>query len=161
MRLLPRALACVSVVATLGCSESIAPVPGDLVGTWVSASGALQPQGWHRRHLLFTTAGRFAAEVRSYGVYPGQPADQLSSFTRIEGTVRQDGNRLLFNPERNIWWDRFYGEDSPVHVQQPYPYGGVFDDAVYEVAGNRLTIRHTVYPADAPEPATAVYMRVD
>ena len=158
MRLPLRALACISAVATLGCSDTLAPVPGNLVGTWVSAPSALQPQGSYRRHLLFTTGGRFAAEVRSYGVYPGQPADQLSHFSRIEGTFRRDGDRLLFDPERHIWWDRFYGANSPVHVEQPYP-GGLFDDAVYELEPDRLTIRYTVYPADAPEPATAVYRR--
>ncbi len=68
-------------------------------------------------------------------------------------------NRLLFQPTRLISWDRFYGVDSPERVSEPYPYGAIFDDARYETLGPQLTLRFTVYPANAPEAAVLVFTR--
>ncbi len=161
---LPRllALACVSFVALSGCTDPIAPAPRDLVGRWVSAPLELLPQGMYQQHLLFTTGRRFAVEWRSHGSYPGQPADQLSGFQRIEGTFRRDGDQLMFEPERLLWWDRFYGRNSPVRVEQPYKGGGVFEDAVFEVTGDRLTIHYFGIAAnDDWVASTAVFTRVE
>ena len=153
------ALALVSVVATTGCSDSVAPEHRDLIGNWVSAPVEMQPQGWYRRHFRFTNRGRFVAEVRTYRPYAGQPGDEMSSFTRTEGTYRLDGDRLLFEPERYIWWD---GGDSPIRFLQPYPPGGFFNGAVYTVSAGNLTIHYNaVGAADGPVPTTAVYTRVD
>lgn len=154
------ALACVTLAAASGCSDPAAPVARDLVGAWVSAPAPLMRQGWHQYHLRFTTGRRFASEWRSYGVLPDQPVNELTSFSRIEGIFRQDGERLLFDPERLISWDRFYGRNSPVRVEEPYPWGGIFDSATYEVLGDRLTIHFTGYgPADERVRSTAVFTR--
>jgi hypothetical protein len=93
-------------------------------------------------------------------VYPAQRSDALSGFSRVEGLFTADGDRLYLEPERLVWWDSFYGESSPVHVEQPYPWGGVFDDARYFIRDHKMTILFTTYPADAPEPASRVYLRV-
>ena len=148
------------LVSASGCSDPLDPEPGDLLGRWESAPAQLAPQGWHQYHLSFTRTGGVIHEVRTYGLYPGQESDALSAFSRVEGRFRRDGGRLFFEPERLVWWDSFYGTRSPAHVEEPYPWGGLFDDATYVVRGNELTLHFTVYPADAPEPATARYRRV-
>jgi hypothetical protein len=141
------------------CSDSTAAAPTELLGSWVSAPEDLSPQGSHQRHLTFAVAGEFVSEVRTFGLYAGQPRDLLSAYTRTEGSYRVAHDSLTFEPRRLVWWDRFYGADSPVHVVEPYPWGGLFDDARYEVNGDRLTLRFTVYPADGPVPAVGEYRR--
>jgi len=160
MRSLLHIAVCAGLVSASGCADPASPDPGELVGQWVSARADLSPQGWHQYHLTFTTAGRFVHEVRSYGVYPSQRSDALSAFSRVEGLFTAGGDRLSLEPERLVWWDSFYGESSPVHVVQPYPWGGVFDDARYFIREHKLIVHYTTYPADAPEPTTAEYWRV-
>ena len=159
MRSLLRIAVGAGLVLASGCTDPASPDTRDLVGRWVSAED-VAPQGRHEYHLTFTTAGRFAHEGRSYGVYPTRRSDALSGFTRIEGRFRRDGDRLFFEPERLVWWDSFYGESSPVHVEQPYPWGGVLDDARYFIRDHKLTMHFTTYPADAPEPTSREYWRV-
>jgi len=115
--------------------------------------------GWYRRSLTFEATGSFTSEFRSYGIYQEQPHDELSGYQRTEGTYRAEGNRLIFQAARLVWWDRFYGVASPERVEEPYPYGTIFDDARYEVLGRQLTLHYTVYPADAAEPAVLVFTR--
>ncbi len=94
-----------------------------------------------------------------YGIYPAQPRDELSAFSRIEGAYRTEGNQLILSPYRLITWDRFYGASSPAVVQQPYPYDGYFDDARYVVRAHTLTLVYTIYPADAPVTTTMILRR--
>lgn len=152
-------LAGVGLASALACADPNEPEPTELAGRWISAPADLAPQGWHQYHLTFTNAGRFSHEVRTYGLYPGQEPGTLTAFTRIEGRFRQEGDRLFMEPERLEWWDSFYGNDSRVHVEEPYPWGGLFDDARFVLHEDRLTIHFTTYPADAPEPTVAEYVR--
>jgi len=131
----------------------------ELVGRWVSSRNNLSPEGWHQGSLTFEIDGRFASENRSYGVYEGQQRDDLSAFTRVEGKYRIERDRLIFEPQRLIWWDHFYGAQSAEHVVEPYPWGGLFDDARHSVRDDHLTMSFTVYPADAPVPCVAEYER--
>jgi hypothetical protein len=117
------------------------------------------PSGYYRRSLIFEANG-FTSEVRSYGIYPGQPRDELSGYWRTDGTYRVEDDRLVFQPTRIAWWDRFYGATSPEQIREPYPSESIFDDARYEMQGQQLILRFTIYPADAPEPAELVYTRV-
>ena len=94
-----------------------------------------------------------------YGLYGGQRRDDLSAFTRAEGTYRIDRDHLVFEPERLIWWDRYYGAASAEHVEEPYPWSGLFDDARYSVRGDRLEMRFVVRPGDAPVADMAEYTR--
>jgi hypothetical protein len=145
---------------TIACASPTESGPSSLDGTWVAAVENASPSGWYRRSLTFEANGSFTSEFRSYGIYPGQPRDQLSGYQRTEGTYRAEGDRLVFQPARLVWWDRFYGVDSPEQVSEPYPYGTIFDDARYERQGPQLTLHFTIYPADAPEPAVLVFTRV-
>ncbi len=159
MRSLLGILACAGLLSAAGCSDPISPEAAKLVGRWERGPIDLAPQGWMRYHLTFTRSGRVVHEVRTYGLRPTQSRDELSSFVRVEGRWRQNGDQLFVEPERLVWWDSFNGVASPVRVEEPYPWGGLFDDARYVVDGNTLTIQFTVYPADAPEPTTATYVR--
>ena len=147
-----------------GCGESAAGpavtvATTDLVGRWIGPRNPLAPEAWHQSTLTFTIDGRFTVENRTHGVYEGESAEVLSAISRIEGTFRIAGDRLIFEPQRLVWWDRFYGARSPEHVDEPYPWGTIFDDAHYSVAGDHLTMSYTVYPADAPVPAVGEFTR--
>jgi len=143
-----------------GCEDATAPTArGDLVGTWARAPESLAPSGWYQVRMTFTPSGTFTADVRSHGVYPGQPRDELSSYGRTEGTYRTEGDRLIVTPRRLVTWDRFYGSSTPEVVQDPYPYTGYLDDMRYAIRERTLTLRYTSYPADAPVPTTMVLVR--
>jgi len=146
--------------AVLACSDSTAPQPlaTELLGRWSTTPSPLQPSGTIQFHLTFTSNFRFTAESRSYGVYADQSAGELSGYTRTTGSYRTDGARLILTPDSLITWDRFYGATSPEMVQTPYG-GALYDKAQFTVDGDRLTLSYTIYPADAPEPATQQFQR--
>ena len=144
----------------MACASPTESGPSSLDGSWVSAIENASPSGWYRRSLIFETNGSFTSEFRSYGIYGGQPRNELSGYQRTEGTYQTDGDRLVFQPIRLVSWDRFYGADSPERVTEPYPYPGIFDDARYQTQGLRLTLRFTTYPLDAPEPTELVFTRI-
>lgn len=160
MRLFRHCSLVLSLTFTLACASPTESGPSSLDGTWVAAIENASPSGWYRRSLIFEASGSFTSEFRSYGIYQGQPRDELSGYSRIEGTYRAEGDRLFFQPTRLVSWDRFYGVNSPERVSEPYPYGTIFDDARYERQGRMLTLHYTTYPADAPEPTVVVFMRV-
>jgi hypothetical protein len=152
-----RATALVTALAGLACSSPL-DLPRALLGQWVSAPADLRPQGWHQYHLTFHPTGSYASEVRTYGLNAGQPATQLSAFSREEGRFRTEGDRLVMEAHRLVVWDRFYGSDSPEQVHEPYPYGTApLHGARFEVLGDRLILHYTTYPADAPVATTKEY----
>lgn len=148
--------AATAALLTLACSDRAltGPGPQNLTGHWVSQRFPLGPSASYEHHLTLrsgkSSVGRFASEARNYGSYPGQGPDEFSGYTRVEGTYSSDGDRLNFHPLRLVWWDLFYGQDSPVQVIQPYPYGAVFDGARFEMVGDSLILRYISYPLDAP-----------
>jgi hypothetical protein len=144
---------------TVACGGATDVKSSSLSGTWVAPVENASPSGWYRRSITFETSGSFTSEFRSFGVYAGQPRDELSGYQRTEGTYRTEGDRLVFQPTRLISWDRFYGVNSPEQVSEPYPYGTIFDNARYEMTALLLTLHFTVYPADAAEPAVLVFIR--
>jgi hypothetical protein len=146
------------VAAITACADPTSLGPSTLHGTWISARETLSSRGAYETELEFTAAGRFRAEVRNYLLYPNQ-REPLSSYERTEGTYRVTGDTLVFEPQRLTWWDRFYGDNSPVHVEEPYPYTSLFDGARFVVQSEQLTLRYTSYPADAPVETTAFYAR--
>jgi hypothetical protein len=145
----------------LGCTAPTDPAYRELVGHWITAPEDLRPSGWHQYHLTFSANGRFTTEVRSFGLISGQRGDGLSAYYRTEGTFVTEGDRLIFQPIRSVWWDAFYGINSPVHVEEPHPHTGFYDGAHYVVASGRLTLRYLSYPADAPVPTTQIYLRAN
>jgi hypothetical protein len=144
----------------LACASPTESGSSSLEGRWVASAEKGSPSGWYQRSITFENSGSFISEVRSYGIYGGQPRDELSGYQRTEGTYTTEGDRLLFHPTRLVSWDRFYGVDSPERISEPYPYGTIFDDARYEMLGPLLTLHFTIYPADAPEPTVVVFARV-
>lgn len=157
-RISPSVLVLASVIA---CANPTAAGLSSLSGTWRTAPENAQPQGWYLRSLTFGADGAFTSEFRSYGVYAGQPREELSGYQRTEGTYRVAGQRLIFEPQRLVSWDRFYGANSPETMSEPYPYGSIFDDARYVLLGSQLSLRYTTYPADAPVGTLLVFTRTD
>jgi hypothetical protein len=122
---------------------------GDLVGTWSSAPEDLQPSGHYQVLLSFTAQGGFEQQVQNYGLYPGQDPNQLSAYTKIRGTYRTEGDRLIVDADRQIWWDpTFYGPDE----QEAEDSSTLFDQGRFSLDGDRLVLHYTTYPADAPVP---------
>ncbi len=157
------ALVALAVFAS-GCGESAAgpavtPAATDLVGRWIGPRDDLAPEAWHQSTLTLSIDGRFTLENRTHGVYEGQTAEVLSTISRIDGTFRLAGDRLIFQPQRLTWWDRFYGAMSPEQVEEPYPWGSIFENARISIAGDHLTLTYTVNPADAALAAVSEFTR--
>lgn len=131
------------------CSPPTGPRAAGLAGDWTTEREALRPGGSRESRLSLAGDGRFVSESRAYGVYPGQAAEQLSSTSRVAGGYRADGDRLLFRAESLTTYDTFGGREE-TRVQDPYPYGAVYEGATFRVEGDRLTLTYTTYPADAP-----------
>jgi hypothetical protein len=156
------------VVAVLpaihGCRESAAAPATirsatELSGRWMTSRNDLSPDGSHQSTLTFSIDGRFVFENRMYGLYQGQRAVELSAFTRTEGTYRIDRDRLVFEPRRLVWWDQFDGVRSPEHVEQPYPWRSLFDDARFRVRDDRLVMTYIVHPGEKAVPVEVEYTR--
>jgi hypothetical protein len=142
--------ACLLLVLLSGCSE---PRSEGLGGTWVCCTSELDP-GYQELELEFTATGRFRSELRSYGA-PGQARDDLSTFNRIEGTVRRENDCLFFAPERRITWN--YGGTEI--VEEPYSGLPVYEDARYRLEDDRLTLQYTDYYPGIPMGVTLNFNR--
>jgi hypothetical protein len=147
--MLPRLPALAPILLTLvcGCSE---PISDDLVGTWFNYASELTPTGYQRLELSFTASGKFLSDLRTYGNYSGQAGDDLSAFSRIEGSVRVEKDRMSFTPQRLVSWDLAYGPDAPEVVQEPYAGDPVYEDASYTLQDDHLTLRYTGSNAGFP-----------
>jgi hypothetical protein len=148
-------LAPILLALTCGCSE---PATDDFTGAWITAARDLDPTGYDQSELRFGSGGGFRWEVRSYGLYPAQRADDLSAYVRIEGTFETRNDRLIMSPQRSVTWDRFYGADSPEVVQEHY-HVPLFDGARFTIAGDRLTLNYFSYPFDAPVATEQEFVR--
>jgi hypothetical protein len=126
--------------------ESASPRP---LGNWSTAPEDLSPAGSTQSYLSFSRS-RFVLEVRNYGTLPGQSRNDLSAYIRTLGSFSVDGDRLIFHPMRLVWWDGFYGARSPEHVEDPYPYSVLFEDASFTVTGDVLHLEYVSYPFDGP-----------
>ena len=129
-----------------------------LHGHWLPPTGTLQPQGTMRGALTFSPTGRFISTTTSFGSYPGQAPNFVSAWTQTVGSYVVTGDRIAFRPDTLTTWDSFFGNRPPT-ITTPYPYGGVFDDCVFEVQGDTLVLYFTTYPADAPVRTRATYRR--
>jgi hypothetical protein len=148
--------AALATLLTLACSDRAPTEPGSqtLTGHWISQRFSLGGSASYEHHLTLSLHSRFVSEARHFWSYPGQGPDEFSGYNRVEGTYSIDRNRLHFHPVRLVWWDLFYGKNSPVQVIQPYPYGTLFDGTRFEMVADRLTLRYLSYPADAPVATT-------
>lgn len=147
------------VLALPGCST---PTGGDarhLIGRWQSPSESIG-QGSQRTTLVFGAGGQFELDSRLVGAYPGQQPGALSSYHRILGRFRTEGDHLLTEPHHLISWDRANGADSPEQVSAIDVVGDVYDDARFEILVNRLVLTYLTYPADGPVPTRATFYRV-
>ena len=158
MRIDKLALTLATLTVGVSCSSATEPSRDDrLVGRWTTDRSDVSPAGSMQSHLTFSKDGSFVAEHRSYGVYYGQRADALSSYSRTRGTYVVEADRLYFTPKSLASWDRFYGPNSAERVQKPYPYGKLYDDARFQLQDSVLTLLYLTYPADAPVPTLQTF----
>jgi hypothetical protein len=135
-----------------GGTTDLKPSPA---GTWVAALevGAI---GSYQRSLTFGRDGSFTSEIRGYGVYEGQPENELSGWQRIEGTYSTEGDQIYWKSARSILWDLTDGQRiADPYLSDPYLF------ARYEIEGSQLVLRYTIYPFGYlygnPEPAVTVF----
>ena len=152
-------LALSTVVLCASCSNSTDPSPtSNIVGSWVADSAA-SPVGTYVRQLTLTQEGKFLLDLRSFGLYENQQADDLSGYERTSGTFTVDGDRVIFEPGWLVLWDFSFGRDAPQKIYAPYPNDHFYDDAHAHVEGDSLTLEFTLYDADSPRPAKQVFHR--
>lgn len=153
------ALAAMAVLASCSSSTESSSV-GAIAGIWeVDSTGT--PQGSYQRQFTFGNDGSFSLQYRYFGVYDGQDPEDLSGFEKTTGTFTVDGDQLVFEPQVLLEWDYSFGRDAPTSIYPDYPYDHFYDDASFSIDGETLTLQYTAYPADAPEPATLVFHRVE
>ena len=154
------AIAAATLVA--GCSDdATSPLrPASLVGRWSTEVRQHLPQGTWQTHLELQADGDFIHEVRLHGIYEGQPAGELSAYSRITGRYTVDGDRMTFTSQLRVTWDRFYGAESQPMIGIPHPQAVFYSDARATVVGNRLTIDYMgIGPTDAIEAQREVFER--
>jgi len=153
-------VAVLGFVALSSCENATGVDGSELVGSWREETIRLSPTGTLERTFSFGSSGEFTWGGQSFGVYTGQPANQLSAYFRIEGSYRVDSGKLILSPRRSVTWDRFYGASSPERVEEVSGNSGYFDNAMYSVRRGVLTLHYTSYPADAPVATTMVLSRL-
>jgi len=138
-------------VACAGTTD-LKPSPA---GSWVAALEVGRISS-NQRSLTFRSDGSFTSEIRGYGLYEGQPENELSGWERIEGTYSTEGDQIYWKSARRIWWDLVDGQQ----IADPY----IFDpylNARYEIKGSQFILRYTIYPFGYlygnPEPAVTVF----
>ena len=142
---------CAAALVVAGaCSDSISPkFDSPLLGGWITSRENLHPTGSMTRYISFAEDGTFLYTGNSYGIYGGTG---LAAYTRITGTYRIEGDRLICIATREATWDSFYGAGSPETVRNVnYSF---LDQARFRIVGSFLLLDYIVYPAEAPEPAT-------
>lgn len=155
-----RALPLVLALALSACSSPTRSYPevASLVGSWMTASQPLQPQGGMQQTLYLTDDGHFVARVYDFGLYAGRSARDMSAAITTGGRYRVEGDRIVFQPDSLVTWDSVYQREAL--VQKPYPYTSYYDDAHFVLDGNRLTLVYLTYPADAPVSTQQTFTRV-
>src|SRR5262249_41747858 len=102
------------LIASAGCSSFTDSGSGELTGTWQTARESLQPAGSWQTTLTFDGNGHVTMDSRDFGLY-GQRPNDLSAYYQTRGTFQIDGDSLRMQAQELVWWDRFYGADSPEH----------------------------------------------
>lgn len=141
------------------CASITEPVPEELIGTWITAEYAFNPQGHFQRQITFTRRGRFTLTHTSYGLYEGQPANEVSGFSESRGRFQVTGDRVDIQPESLTTWDRFWNEKP--RTEKPHPFARLLEDCRYELRGDSLVLTYITFPADAPEITVMTLTRRD
>jgi hypothetical protein len=156
-----RAVAPLALLASSVAACSGAPDPSaSVVGRWTTGRQAEYPP--YERTLTFHPDGRFASEVRTYGAVPGQrlgDAAGASSASRLAGTYRVSGDRLVLAADSLLWWDRFHGPDTTPRVELRPAAGSPYDGARFRIAAGVLALQYLSYPGDAPVPTAQLFRR--
>jgi hypothetical protein len=154
-----RSLLILALGVSAGCSEAspTAVRADELTGSWQTPRQTLSPSGSYQTTLTFAADGGVTYEVRNYGLYPGQRADDLASYSRTYSRYETAGDTVILHPARVVTWDKFYGAQSPERVEEIHDGSVRWNVVVY---GDQLMVNYTTYPADAPVLTTVVYRRV-
>lgn len=168
------AIAVAFALLALGCTSPtevlLPPEAQQLVGTWqsvrenlnvVGTGGVVLQTGSWQVTLTFGANGDAVRDTRNYGLYQGQKPSDLSAYTTSTGTFRVEGDSLRTQLTRSVWWDGFYGANSPEHVETLPPPPPGRDAVKFRIEGNSLIMDYLSYPADAPVPTTAIFARAN
>jgi hypothetical protein len=166
------AVAVAFALLALGCTSPtemlLPPEAAQLVGRWqtapenvnvAGAGGAILKTGSYQITLSLNVNGDAVVDTRSYGMYGSQRTTDLSAYTTNSGTFRVVGDSLTLELTRSVWWDAFYGTNSPEHIETLPP--GRTQPSKFRIDGNKLILDYLSYPLDAPVPTTAIYFRAN
>ena len=148
-------------LALLGACELATSAREDspLAGRWATASEALNPRGSYQSFLTFEDT-TFVSEVRNYGLYAGQHPNELSAYSRFEGTFLVEGDSLQLSATHLVTWDGFFGPNPAERTELPPSQGPASSRAHFAIDQDRLTLRYYSYPADGPVATSRTYWRL-
>lgn len=133
-----------------------------IYGTWENKyderGGWNQVIGYRIEELTFERDSIFESKSTSYGIYPDQKYEDFSAWTSIIGTFIVNDSRIVFIPEKFIYFDTTYYEMTYPDTSE-YKYSPIFDKCSFEIDKNKLTLYYTFYPADAPVDTFKVFNR--
>jgi hypothetical protein len=138
-----------------GTSSTAPKIESPLVGGWITPREELHPTGSMNRYLAFAEDGTFSYVGNMYGIYGGGDG-VLAAYTRITGTYRIEGDRLIATATKEATWDsRYFPKETVRNVNYSF-----LDQATFKIMGSFLILDYIIYPADAPEPTTMLLTSV-
>ncbi|HEX8529107.1 MAG TPA: hypothetical protein VF646_03760 [Cytophagales bacterium] len=149
------------VFVLLGACKREEEIRPGLTGTWLNTTYYINGEGITRkgeRKLEFGPGNTFVLRTSLYGTYPGQAADEESSWTEYRGTVTISDSTLVFAPQTERWWDSFYGDMTPKTLEVTTQR--IFDDCRYMLNGRELDLYFTTYPLDYPEATEETFIKI-
>ena len=105
--------------------------------------------------LTIAADGSMTSEVRWYGLY-GLGKNDVAAYSRIVGTYAIVGDSLMGHPDHLVYWDYYFGADSP---EQTEDVEGPETRSRFEVSSGQLTLHYLSYPADGPVESMSTYHR--
>ena len=66
---------------TIACASPTDSGSSPLHGTWIAVENG-SPSGYYQRSITFEASGSFTEDFRSFGIYAGQPRNELSGNLR-------------------------------------------------------------------------------
>jgi hypothetical protein len=147
-------------LSAIGCTSSTELTPHPLVGTWTSEVIPLNPSGTMQSSYTFSANGDVVSVMRSFGVYDSRAPREVSGFAYMVGSYRIEGTSIVFDFDRQVSWDRFYGGDSPPYVEK-VSSARRKSEMKFSIEGNRVTFEYFSYPFDAPVLTRMSYTRTE
>ena len=154
-------LAVLLALTTLyACDEETNPEnTQDLAGTWRrSITSSIVDIDDHTSILDLTlnSDSTFSQYLHIYSRSQGQATNELAHWEKWDGTLDLQGSSVNFIIDQYTWWS----ESSAQPTTEPYR-AKFYTDCEYTIENDSLTLSFTYYPADAPEPISLKFAKLE